>query len=224
MKKSYLTLLAAAAFLMTSCGGEETTEGEEKDKKEQTENEEEEVEITTADFNLDAENSMLQWTGYKAEKTDYQHVGRADVTTGNVSLEMKGDEMKVTAANFTVDLTTLREPGAEDPKMEEKLIGHLSSPDFFNISEFATATFTAENHDVENNTITGKVSVMGQEIPATINNPEMAMNGDNLSVKADFELDFSALGLPGMQAKEGEEEEKISETVKFSTELMMNKI
>lgn len=227
MKKTYLTLLAASAFFMTSCGGgeEAETDGEKTDSTEAS-TEEVVEEVTTADFNLDTENSMLEWTGYKAEKTDYQHIGRADITNGDVSLEMKGDDLKVTAANFTVDLTTLREPGAEDPKMEEKLINHLSSEDFFNVSvsEFAQATFTAESHDVENNVVTGKVSIMGQEIPAKIENPEMMIEGDNLNIKANFALDFTPLSMPGMQAKEGEEEEKISETVKFTTELTLNKI
>ena len=224
MRKSYLTLLAASALLFTACGeSEEKTD--DKEKKDNTEADaNEEPEVTTADFSVDSENSTLEWTGFKAEKPDYKHAGMVDVSSGNLSVEMKGDEMKVTGGTFTVDLTTIREPGAEDPKMEEKLVGHLSSPDFFNVSEYAKATFTAESHDAESNVVSGKLSVLGQDIPATIENPEMTMDGENLVIKADFSIDFSPLGMPGMQAKEGKEEEKISETIKFSADLVMNKM
>lgn len=224
MRKSYLTLFAASALLLTACG-ESEEKSEDKENKENTEAEaDKEPEVTTADFSVDSENSTLEWTGYKVEKPDYKHVGMVDVSSGNLSVEMKGDEMKVTGGTFTVDLTTIREPGAEDPKMEEKLVGHLSSPDFFNVSEYAKATFTAESHDAENNVVNGKISVLGQEIPASIESPEMTMDGDKLIVKANFSIDFSPLSMPGMQAKEGKEEEKISESIKFSADLVMNKM
>ena len=60
-----------------------------------------------------------------------QQISKFDKTTGTVTLDK---EAKTGAVDVTIDMTSVYSD-------DEKLTQHLSSPDFFDVAKFPTATF-----------------------------------------------------------------------------------
>lgn len=71
--------------------------------------------------------SKLQWTG---KKIAGMHTGTVTFSSGSVSI---AKNIPV-AGTFTIDMTTIASDAGE------KLVSHLSSEDFFNVSGFNTST------------------------------------------------------------------------------------
>lgn len=129
MKVSYL--LVAVIFLLTSC-----TDAPKSDKAATTE--EQEVNTTTGTtFTVDTTASKVEWVGTKVSG---YHTGTLHVKSGELILQ--GTE--VTGGNFVLDMTSIvvSGPAGSDAKANEKLLGHLKSPDFFEVAAYPEATFT----------------------------------------------------------------------------------
>ncbi len=84
---------------------------------------------------LDATKSTLNW---KAEKITGFHEGTISIKSGT----FKVDKDKITAGSFTIDMSTITNTDLKDEGYAQKLVGHLKSPDFFDVAKFADATFT----------------------------------------------------------------------------------
>lgn len=83
--------------------------------------------------NIDPEASEVMWKGYKVTGN---HEGTIAIKTG--SLEMENDVL--TGGTFEIDMTSIT---CTDLKGQwaDKLVGHLSSNDFFGVETFPTAKF-----------------------------------------------------------------------------------
>ncbi len=77
--------------------------------------------------------SKVEWVGYKVLG---QHTGEIRISEGG--LDFDGDQL--VGGRFTIDMSTISTTDLEG-EMAQKLVGHLSSADFFGIKEFPTATF-----------------------------------------------------------------------------------
>lgn len=89
---------------------------------------------TTANqFSLNA-NSTLNWTG---RKVGGEHYGTVAITDGFVALESG----MVVAGEFTIDMATIASTDLSGDEAS-KLVGHLSSADFFDAVQYPTAKFT----------------------------------------------------------------------------------
>lgn len=78
--------------------------------------------------------SVVSWKGYKVLG---QHTGEIRIKEGN--LDFEGDNL--VGGEFVIDMSTISSTDLEG-ETAQKLIGHLSSPDFFGIADYPTATFT----------------------------------------------------------------------------------
>lgn len=89
--------------------------------------------LNTKQFSLTA-NSVLNWTG---RKVGGEHYGTIKMTDGFIAVESG----VVSAGEFTIDMTTI---AATDLSGDEatKLVGHLSSADFFDVATHPTGRFT----------------------------------------------------------------------------------
>lgn len=86
---------------------------------------------------LDNKASSVAWTGTK--KIGSSHHGTVGVKEGKIDVNDKGE---VTGGTVVVDMASLaNEDLKESPDNQKKLVGHLSSADFFNVSKYPTATF-----------------------------------------------------------------------------------
>lgn len=162
MKK--LILVLAAGIFFAACG-------ETKKTAEETQ------EVANAGtgavtYAIDPAQSTIKWFGEK--KISGKHNGTVQLLTGNLSFE--GENL--TAGNFTIDMTTIKDLDLPEGEDKTKLEGHLKSADFFEVETYATAAFNITSVEkLEGSTegthkITGNLTIKGQthgvSFPATI--------------------------------------------------------
>ena len=116
-----------AAGILFSCGNTKTVKTE--DKKDVAE-----VTSLSKTFAVDVSASTLGWTGKKVTK---QHNGTIGIKSGSISVE--NDQIK--AGKFIVDMTTIRNIDLTDAGANTNLVGHLSSPDFFDVQRYQESRF-----------------------------------------------------------------------------------
>jgi len=126
------------------------------------------------EYSLDTVSSVLNWKG---SKPGGEHIGVVSITEGKISSE----NGKIISGSFTIDLNTIKDLDLADADMNAKLVGHLKSPDFFDVAQFPTAKFeivsvteitntgaeTKGTHQVTGN-LTMKVVTKSISFPATI--------------------------------------------------------
>lgn len=177
MKIKFLSFLAISAFALYSCGSE-GADNEVTDESANTETNEASTEAKAYSVNL--EESVIMWVGKK-------EIG--DSHNGTVSLEsgsLKIKDGKVTGGEFVVDMTSMKNEDLEDAEYNQKLIGHLMSPDFFSVDSFPTSTFLITS--VSDTSVTGDLTVKGitkkYDIPYTISE-----DGQTVTIEGAFALD-----------------------------------
>ena len=103
------------------------------------------------------------------------------------SLTTKGGAL--TAGTFTVDLTTITPTDSNYDKKDRtaaNLVGHLSSPDFFDVANHPTATFVINS--VNGNEATGTLTIRGKSNEETIKN--IVINETDGAISATGTLTF----------------------------------
>lgn len=142
-----------------------------------------------AQYAFSQADSKLEFVGAKVTG---KHDGAFNKFSGNVSVPAKG----IDAATVKVEIDM-----ASVESDDEKLTGHLKSPDFFDVAKFPTATFESTKLEKTDAgySVTGNLELHGVKksisFPATI-----TQAGDQLTVNADFAInrkDF-AIVYPGM--------------------------
>lgn len=149
-------------------------------------------------YELDATTSTLEWKGDYADGS-HSHNGTVAIAEGSMSFMGETFEK----GSFTVDLTTIKseltpETGAND------LIGHLSSPDFFNSAAFPKVAVTIDK--VNASEIDATLDIAGKKLAAKIP-VKTTKTADTYSAKGDFTVDFSSLNLNGFKADLAKEKE-----------------
>jgi polyisoprenoid-binding protein YceI len=138
-------------------------------------------------LSLNKQNSIIQWTG---KKLLGQHTGTVNISDGQ--LLFNGSTLS--GGNFTIDMTSIKNTDLKDEGMNQKLVGHLKSPDFFNVSEFNTASFKITK--IEKYKTAGKYKITGDLMIKGITNPvtfdaSIGGKGSKYSGTADIILDRS---------------------------------
>ncbi len=82
-------------------------------------------------YKVNAEQSSFNWV---AKKVTGEHTGLIKFATGSIETDGKN----LTGGNFDIDMTSITCTDLTG-EWNEKLIGHLNSPDFFSIDNFKTA-------------------------------------------------------------------------------------
>ena len=86
-------------------------------------------------YTVDAAKSTLH---RKAEKITGFHEGTIGIKSGSFIVSKN----KITSGSFVVNMTTIVDTDLTDAEYNKKLIGHLSSPDFFDVAKFPEALLT----------------------------------------------------------------------------------
>ncbi|MBK6752392.1 MAG: YceI family protein [Flavobacteriales bacterium] len=138
-------------------------------------------------YTVDPAASKVVWAGTMLGiKT---HTGSLNFIDGTVLT--KGPS--VTGGNFTVDMKnyaltdTNYAPDGSDKGTRAMLMGHLSSPDFFNVDSFPTATLKINS--VTGNTATADLTVRGKTHGENITDIVVTPNADG-TVKVSGKLTF----------------------------------
>ena len=111
-------------------------------------------------FTVTAQKSKVDFTGSK--KSDY-HTGYFPIKSGAV--QVNGG--KLVGGSFVIDIAGLK---VTDERGGEKLQGHLSSGDFFDIAKFGESSFTitsVEYTKADRATIKGDLNLKGIKAPVT---------------------------------------------------------
>lgn len=84
-------------------------------------------------YNADPAASKVGWLG---KKVTGEHSGLITLKKGS----LKFNDKNFVGGEFEVDMTTISNTDLKDAKYNSDLVGHLKSPDFFNVAQFPAAT------------------------------------------------------------------------------------
>ena len=143
MKKVFLFAIIATALV--ACNNAATTEAGDA---------QEVAEATGAEkYAVNAAESIVNWKG--ANVTGKSHIGTIALKSGSINT----DNDAITAGNFEIDMTALTSGDGMDEENTGKLLGHLSSPDFFDVANNPTAKFEISTATADS--LTGNLTIKG---------------------------------------------------------------
>ena len=105
--------------------------------------------------------TQITWTGKKLGK---EHVGTIGLKEGYINI----DKNAITGGEFLVDMTSIKNTDIEDEKMNEMLIGHLKSDDFFGVEKYPAAKLVLRGSSKFINgtaTVKGTMTIKGETNP-----------------------------------------------------------
>ena len=135
--------------------------------------------ITPVKSTVDTEKSSIAWVG---KKVLGQHNGTVNIKSG----ELEYAEGRLSGGTFEIDMATIACLDL-DGGMRGKLEGHLKSPDFFDVANFPTASFTITNVTAGENgayNITGDLTIKG-----ITNSLSFSATSEDGSFNADIKVD-----------------------------------
>ena len=142
-------------------------------------------------FAIDTANSKVSW---KAAKVTNAHDGGFHTFSGTVSV----DDGKVNNTTVTIDPASIYSDN-------EKLTGHLMTPDFFNVEQYKTAKFEASEFKPVDSTgfthmVTGNLTMLDKTNSITFP-ANISVTDNMITAKADFIIDRQNWGISytGMQ-------------------------
>jgi len=91
-------------------------------------------------YKIVPEKTTIHWTGTKPTG---EHHGTVNVKTG--TLQLNGKEIQ--QAKVVMDMTSIKNKDIQKEKMRKKIIEHLKSEDFFNVSNHPEASFELTNSE-----------------------------------------------------------------------------
>ncbi len=116
-------------------------------------------------YNIDPSTSKIGWTGTK--KIGSSHSGHILAKEGKVEFNSKGE---ITGGEIVIDMKSIsNEDLKSDPANQKKLVGHLSSADFFNVNQHPTAVFKIKSvRSIEKGKalVKGDLTMIGNTQPA----------------------------------------------------------
>ena len=194
MKKTFLSFSAAALLLMASC-----TSAPDAAQADATEAQAVTTPATGVTYNVDLAQSSIGWVGTKP-------VGKHNGTIMLKDGTLVATESNITGGKFDIDMTSLKAMD-QDEEGNTKLGGHLSSPDFFDVAKYPTATFevtevkagtTGLNAEPEHlkdatHTITGNLTMKG--VTKSISFPARVSMNNGVTADANFNIDRTQWGL-----------------------------
>ncbi|MDA0939882.1 MAG: YceI family protein [Bacteroidetes bacterium] len=151
----------------------------------------------TTRYKVDTNASSITW---HATKVTGEHMGTVNVANGYISVT----DGALVAANIIADMGSIACTDLEG-EWADKLVGHLNSDDFFNVSEHKTSSFTLRNIEALNetkgdatHTVTGDFTIRGITKSVTFE-AEITEEGDNISItgsavlnRAEFDVKYGS--------------------------------
>ena len=142
---------------------------------------------------VNSKASKVEWTG---KKVSGQHMGTVAIKGGTLNVN---DDM-ITGGKFTIDMTSIACTDMEG-EYADKLVGHLSSPDFFDVANHATATFSIDKVERmekdaagNNATVSGSMTIKGISKPISFP-ANVQVKGGRVAAVADVKIDRTKYGI-----------------------------
>lgn len=99
--------------------------------------------IKTSEYKVDSAQSKVIWVG---KKVTGEHTGNITISDGTIVTDGK----KVTGGTFNIDMTSITCTDLKDG-MDQKLVGHLKSDDFFSVEKHPRSTLVIKSATQEGN-------------------------------------------------------------------------
>ncbi|WP_029904179.1 YceI family protein [Prevotella sp. 10(H)] len=90
---------------------------------------------TGVELTVDPSASSIHWTG---SKVGGSHYGTLALKSGSIAVN--GEE--VVSGSFIIDMNSIKDEDLTDAKMNEMLVNHLKSEDFFDVAKYPESAFT----------------------------------------------------------------------------------
>ncbi|MGQ9819211.1 MAG: YceI family protein [Candidatus Kapaibacteriales bacterium] len=144
---------------------------------------------TQSKYQLNTTQSKVKWIGRKFLGS---HYGSINFKSGSVIF----DGERITSGNFEVDMKSIVNEDLTDKSLNQKLVGHLKSDDFFGVEKYPISSFSIIHStpiknvkpNEPNLAISGKLTIKG--ITHTISFPAFVKSeGKTLRAKAALEID-----------------------------------
>jgi len=194
--------LCAAPFFFASCGGAESdAEGTENDSTVVV------IDTVVTSYTVDTATTVINWMTYDGE--EIAHQGTVAALSGSFEITVIGEEASITGGDLVVNMNSIAEG-------DEKLEGHLKTPDFFDVMQFPTTSFAFDRH--ENGMIYGTATIIGKEVAIEAPVELTVAEGTAVVTVGEFTVDFAALEMMFFEREktEAKPEEMHSTSIGFS--------
>lgn len=142
------------------------------------------MQALAADYKLDKSNSKVKWNG---KKVTGEHYGTIDLKSGNLEVA----DNKIKSGTFQMDMTTIVNEDISNESMNDRLVGHLKSDDFFSVDKHPVSTLVLKEvkHKSGNmHSFTGDLTIKGITHPVSFD-AEVNVTGSKLNAKGKIEVD-----------------------------------
>lgn len=182
MRKSPIVIACVAlGMFVASCGDQPTAtkEGADDAKKKEASG------VADGEYNVDTENSVIRWEGTMVGM--YSHSGTLKVAKGTVTVK----DGQIVNGELVADMSSITptddayEP--EKGKTKEKLVNHLSSDDFFLVSEHPHARFRIGK--VTDDAVHGEMTIRGVRGEEVIKLTDLHMQDASIHVAGSAKID-----------------------------------
>lgn len=208
MKKNLLIAFVACSVIFASCGETKTEAPVVKMPETPM--------MGEVKLMIDPAASKVSWGGEMLGI--YSHEGLVSIKDGSVNLK----DGKVVGGSFTMDMTSINPTDAnytaEKGHTEADLIGHLSSPDFFDVANNPTSTFVITS--VNGATANGNLTVRGKTNPETIEVTSIALDGENVKMMGKMKFNRQNYGVAFSM---GVKDKVLSDDITINVELVGKK-
>ena len=175
--KAFILVTITFALIMSACNSGKTSSEDTQEKKSTS--------IKAEDITIDTESSKILWKGEALGV--YAHTGTVDFKEATITVS----DGEITGGQFVADLTTITPTdenyNPEEGSTKEKLVGHLSSPDFFDIANYPEASFVIT--EVSEQTATGNLTIRGNTHVEKVKDITVAQDGDTYTIKGILTFD-----------------------------------
>lgn len=117
--------------------------------------------VVATEYTVNKSKTTVKWKG---EKVVGEHYGTIELKSG--VLQTDGDRIK--SGTFLMDMTSIVNEDLSNETMNEKLVEHLKSDDFFSVSKYPVSTFVIEEVKHKSDkvyTFTGNLTIKGIKHP-----------------------------------------------------------
>ncbi len=139
---------------------------------------------------VDTKASTFNWLG---KKVTGEHNGTIGIQSG--SLVVNGGKLQ--GGEFTIDMKTIKCLDLTDAGYNAKLVGHLTTPDFFDVANFPTAKLKIKKATLKSGTnydVTGDLTINGVTQPITFPAVVVVDAKGATTATAKFEVDRTKFG------------------------------
>jgi len=141
--------------------------------------------ISAEALTVNLDKSFVSWKGDMLGM--YSHSGVINISDAELSVE----DGHVSGGSFTVDMSSMTPTdeayNPEEGRTKERLVGHLSSPDFFDVENHPTSTFRIKS--VDGSTVTGDLTIRGITHEETVKNVTVTKEGNGYKITGDLTFD-----------------------------------